>query len=63
MGRRHEAAMSQLETFANPKPGRDYLIEHTCHEFTSVCPKTNQARLRDAPNSLRGGPACVELRA
>ena len=34
--------MSRLETFENPKPGRDYLIEHTCHEFTSVCPKTGQ---------------------
>jgi 7-cyano-7-deazaguanine reductase len=27
-----------LETFANPYPGRDYEIEMTCPEFTSLCP-------------------------
>jgi len=31
-----------LETFANEFPGRDYLIEIVCPEFTSVCPKTGQ---------------------
>ena len=55
--------MSQLETFSNPKPGRDYLIEHTCHEFTSVCPKTGQPdfatlRIRYVPDRL-----CVELKS
>jgi len=59
MGRR----MSQLETFPNPKPGRDYLIEHTSHEFTSVCPKTGQPdfatlRIRYVPDRL-----CVELKS
>ena len=34
--------MSQLETFPNPHPGRDYTITHTCPEFTAVCPKTGQ---------------------
>ena len=32
----------QLETFENQFPGRDYLIEIVCPEFTSVCPKTGQ---------------------
>jgi 7-cyano-7-deazaguanine reductase len=27
-----------LETFANPYPGRDYVIHMTCPEFTSLCP-------------------------
>ena len=27
-----------LETFANPHAGRDYEIEMTCPEFTSLCP-------------------------
>jgi len=27
-----------LETFANPYPGRDYEIDMTCPEFTSLCP-------------------------
>ena len=29
-----------LETFPNPRPGRDYQIAIRCPEFTSVCPKT-----------------------
>ena len=31
-----------LETFDNPYPDRDYLIETVCPEFTSMCPKTGQ---------------------
>jgi 7-cyano-7-deazaguanine reductase len=27
-----------LETFRNPYPGRDYEIQMTCDEFTSLCP-------------------------
>jgi 7-cyano-7-deazaguanine reductase len=29
-----------LETFDNPRSDRDYEIEISCPEFTSVCPKT-----------------------
>ena len=29
-----------IETFENPYPQRDYVIETICPEFTSVCPKT-----------------------
>lgn len=32
----------QLETFPNPAPARDYIIEIVCPEFTSVCPLTGQ---------------------
>ena len=32
----------ELETFPNPRPGRDYVIEFSCPEFTCVCPKTGQ---------------------
>lgn len=32
--------MSALETFANPRPERDYEIAIECPEFTSMCPKT-----------------------
>ncbi len=31
-----------LETFENPYPNRDFLIQHVAPEFTSVCPKTGQ---------------------
>ena len=55
--------MSELETFSNRHPGRDYLIVHTCHEFTAVCPKTGQPdfatiRIRYVPDRL-----CVELKS
>ncbi|MEO2148595.1 MAG: NADPH-dependent 7-cyano-7-deazaguanine reductase QueF, partial [bacterium] len=32
----------QLETFANPQPGRDYIIQFDCPEFTCLCPLTGQ---------------------
>jgi 7-cyano-7-deazaguanine reductase len=32
----------QLETFPNPRPGRDFRIEIVCPEFTSLCPVTGQ---------------------
>ncbi|MBI1325914.1 NADPH-dependent 7-cyano-7-deazaguanine reductase QueF [bacterium] len=34
--------MLKLETFPNQFPNRDYEVEHTCPEFTAVCPKTGQ---------------------
>ncbi len=30
----------QFETFANPRPERDYEINMECPEFTCVCPRT-----------------------
>jgi len=55
--------LSLLETFANPHPKRDYVIEHVAPEFTSVCPKTGQpdfgtVRLTYVPDKL-----CVELKS
>ena len=54
---------SQLETFENRFPARDYLIEIICPEFTSMCPKTGQPdfgtlTLRYVPDGL-----CVELKS
>ena len=53
----------QLETFSNQSPGRDYLIEIVCPEFTSVCPKTGQPDF--GTHTLRYIPAerCVELKS
>lgn len=52
-----------LETFANPAPERDYVIEHVTPEFTSVCPKTGQPDF--ATVTLRYVPdaKCVELKS
>src|SRR4029453_426039 len=63
MGPRQEAAMSQLETFPNPKPARDYLIEHICHEFTSVCPKTGQPDFATLRIRYVADRLCVELKS
>lgn len=53
----------KLDTFPNPRPGRDYEICFGCPEFTCVCPMTNQpdfARIdiKYTPNEL-----CVELKS
>ena len=55
--------MRQLETFPNPRPERDYLIEHTCHEFTSVCPKTGQPDFATLRIRYVAAGACVELKS
>ncbi len=53
----------RLETFENQFPQREYTIEITCPEFTSVCPKTGQPdfgvlTIRYVPAAL-----CVELKS
>jgi len=37
-----DPAEAKLETFANPRPERDYWIHFECPEFTTLCPITNQ---------------------
>ena len=54
---------STLETFPNPRPGREYEIQIRCPEFTSVCPKTGlpdfgEIRISYVPDTL-----CLELKA
>jgi 7-cyano-7-deazaguanine reductase len=56
-------ASATLETFPNPRAGRDYEIEIHCPEFTSLCPKTGlpdfgEIRIRYVPDEL-----CLELKA
>jgi 7-cyano-7-deazaguanine reductase len=53
----------ELETFPNPNPERDYVIEFECPEFTCLCPRTGQPdfatiRVRYVPGRL-----CVELKS
>jgi 7-cyano-7-deazaguanine reductase len=56
-------AAEQLETFANPYPGRDYTIEIVCPEFTSLCPKTGQPDFGTLTFRYVPGERCVELKA
>lgn len=53
----------RLDTFPNPRPGRDYEIRFECPEFTSLCPMTGQPdfatiRIRYVPDR-----SCVELKS
>ena len=52
-----------LETFPNPAPQRDYLIEHTHHEFTSLCPMTGHPDFADITVSYVADKRCVELKS
>jgi 7-cyano-7-deazaguanine reductase len=52
-----------LETFENPAPGRDYEIEHTAPEFTSVCPMTGQPDFATLVVRYVPGRRCVELKS
>lgn len=55
--------MSLIETFTNPHPARDYTIEHTCPEFTSVCPKTGQPDFATITITYVPEKTCVELKS
>ena len=52
-----------LETFANPARGRDYVIEHTHHEFTSVCPITGHPDFATITVRYVADRKCVELKS
>ncbi|HET8644337.1 MAG TPA: preQ(1) synthase [Vicinamibacteria bacterium] len=54
---------ASLETFPNPHPGRDYLVTHTCPEFTAVCPKTGQPDFATIRISYVPDRSCVELKS
>lgn len=53
----------QLETFENQFPGRDYVIEHVCPEFTSICPKTGQPDFGTLTFRYVPDRICVELKS
>ena len=55
--------MARLETFTNRHPGRDYLVLHTCAEFTSMCPKTGQPDFGTIRVSYVPDRRCVELKS
>ena len=52
-----------LDTFPNPHPNREYLIEHECPEFTSVCPKTGQPDFATIRIAYVPSQRCVELKS
>jgi 7-cyano-7-deazaguanine reductase len=56
-------AGATLETFPNPRPGRDFEIAIRCPEFTSVCPKTGLPDFGEIRISYVPGELCLELKA
>jgi len=53
----------ELETFPNPRPGRDYEIAIRCPEFTSVCPKTGLPDFGEIRITYVPDERCIELKA
>ncbi|QDV22418.1 preQ(1) synthase [Aureliella helgolandensis] len=53
----------QLEVFDNSFPDREYEIEITCPEFTSICPMTGQPDFGTLIFRYVPGAKCVELKS
>ncbi|HXG27645.1 MAG TPA: preQ(1) synthase [Nevskiales bacterium] len=53
----------QLETFRNPRPGRDYTIRMRIPEFTCLCPKTGQPDFATLYLEYVPDRTCVELKS
>ena len=52
-----------LETFPNPYPQRNYLIETVCPEFTSLCPMTGQPDFGTLTITYVPDQQCFELKS
>ncbi len=57
------APSRQLETFPNPRPGRDYEIAFDCPEFTCLCPRTGQPDFATIRITYVPAKSCVELKS
>ena len=55
--------MPAIEVFDNPRPDRDYTIEHTCPEFTSVCPITGNPDFGTITITYVADRKCIELKS
>ena len=53
----------ELETFANPHPGRDYTIRIRIPEFTCLCPRTGQPDFAVLHLEYVPEQRCVELKS
>src|ERR1700761_4775570 len=54
---------TQIETFANPSPDRDYPIRMSIPEFTCLCPRTGQPDFATLELEYVPDRLCVELKA
>ena len=54
---------TDIETFPNPNPGRDYTIRIDIPEFTCLCPKTGQPDFAELTLEYVPDKHCVELKS
>jgi 7-cyano-7-deazaguanine reductase len=54
---------TDLETFVNPHPDRDYSIQIRIPEFTCLCPKTGQPDFAELSLEYIPDRYCLELKA
>lgn len=52
-----------LDTFPNPYPDREYVIEFTAPEFTCLCPMTGQPDFATITITYTPAHTCVELKS
>ena len=52
-----------LDTFPNPRPGRDYDIKFVFPEFTSLCPVTGQPDFATITITYTPADRCVEMKS
>ncbi len=52
-----------IQTFPNPRAGREYEIAITCPEFTSLCPMTGQPDFGEIRIVYVPDERCVELKS
>ena len=57
------SSAATLETFPNPRPGREFEIAIDCPEFTSVCPKTGLPDFGEIRITYVPGDRCIELKS
>jgi 7-cyano-7-deazaguanine reductase len=57
------APQDHLDVFANPTPGRDYVIRFEIPEFTCTCPLTGQPDFARFTIDVIADKLCVELKS
>jgi 7-cyano-7-deazaguanine reductase len=58
-----DPARARLESFPNPRPGRNYWIQFDCPEFTALCPITGQPDFGRITIRYVPGTRCLESKA
>lgn len=57
------APATEIESFPNPAPARDYTIRMNIPEFTCLCPKTGQPDFATLELEYVPDRLCIELKA